>query len=77
MTEIDHTEILAMNIWMKVFGVTSITPEWEQWAKLNPDEASGLRSQAADMLGVAKAHAGQLKPHIRTSHHHSLGWLLN
>lgn len=67
-------EILAMNIWLKIFGVTALTPEWIEFAKQNPDKANSLRSQAAEMIGVANSHAGSNAP-PKTSHHHSLGWL--
>ena len=70
----DLTEILAMNIWLGMFGVTALRPDWVDWATSHPAEAAALRSQADAMLGVA--HAKQGNPRARTSHHHSLGWLL-
>jgi hypothetical protein len=71
-----HIELLAMNIWMKVFGVKSISPEWISWAAANPQEATALRDQAATMIGVAKSHASQgANAKANVTHHHSLGWL--
>jgi hypothetical protein len=70
----DLTEILAMNIWLGMFGVTALRPDWVEWAAANPTEAWKFRSQADAMLGVVHHQPGQRA--ARTSHHHSLGWLL-
>ncbi len=74
----DMTEILAMNIWMGIFGVKILTPEWITWAAAHQPEADALRQQAETMLGVAHSHAAQGKnAKAVTTHHHSLGWLFS
>ena len=78
MTARDLTEILAMNIWLGIFGVKILTPEWTAWAESHKPEADALRQQAETMLGVAHSHASQGKnAKTVTTHHHSLGWLFS
>jgi len=74
----DLTEILAMNIWLGIFGVKILTPEWTAWAEAHKPEADALRQQAETMLGAAHSHASQGKnAKTVTTHHHSLGWLFS
>jgi hypothetical protein len=75
MTNDEMIEILAMNIWKGVFGLTAITAEWQEWAKTHSTEANALRGRAEEMIGAALAHAGQGATKTRTAHHTSLGWL--
>jgi len=78
MTARDLTEILAMNIWLGIFGVKILTPEWITWAATHQSEADALRQQAETMLGAAHSHASQGKnAKAVTTHHHSLGWLFS
>lgn len=68
-----HIEILAMNLWLGIFGVTVLRDDWVKWAAANPDAAKDLRDQASRMINVAHSHAKQ--PNPRHHHAHSLGWL--
>lgn len=69
-----HVEVLAMNIWMGMFGVKVIQPAWIDWSVLNPDPGEALRAQAREMLGVANSHASR-PTSPKTTNHHSLAWL--
>ena len=75
----DHlTEVLAMNIWLGIFGEKILRADWIEWAAANKTEADELRAQAETMLGVAHSHAKQgVNARPQTSHHHSLGWLFS
>jgi len=74
----DLTEILAMNLWMGGYGQTSITHEWQEFAKSHPAKARQFRAQADDMLGVAHSHIEQGKrAKAKTTHHTGLDWLFH
>ena len=76
MTDEQRVEILAMNMWLGLYGVTAIRPEWTEWAGANRGKANALRVKAAVMVGVATGQKGRDKKAApRTAHHHSLGWL--
>lgn len=70
-----HIEVLAMNIWRGHFGEKVLRSDWADWAAANPDDATTLRDQAASMIGAAQSHVGRPSS-PKTTHNHSLAWLL-
>ena len=63
-------EIVAQSLWLKMFGVTSITAAWQDWSIAHSGEANLLRDKAKAMLDV---HRGHTQANI--TNHSSLGWL--
>lgn len=67
MTDDDRIEIVAQSLMLGYFGETALLPRWQEFTVSNPDETAAFRTQAREMLGIAKSSAKNV--------HHSLGWV--